>query len=282
MLQVNIFDNTCSHHVKDYGYFTSTDGRKPKNISFDHKLMEYNGITLFTDSFILDPIVDSVKSKIKIAWSLESPAVHLNVHRNIHLIAHKFDYILCYREDLINLNPNKFLPNSPGGALIKDENISIYKESKNKKCSIVLSGKRTYPGHILRHQIQQACNNNSGIDFFGWGSPNGHIQDKIVALKDYMFHITIENIIAPHYFTEKLIDCLVTGCVPIYYGASNIDKYFNIDGFITFSSFEEFSKIKLTKDDFYKRKKAIEENFKLAHKYLSSDDYLATKLEKLI
>lgn len=280
MLTVNIFDNTCSHHVKDYGYFTSTDGRKPKTIQFVHKQMNFDGITLFTDSFILDPIVDKVQSKIKVAWSLESPAVHWQVHNQLHNVANKFDYLLCYREDLINSNPGKFLPNSPGGALIKDDNISLHKESKNKKCSIVLSGKQTYPGHVLRHQIQRAAGQQSGIDFFGWGSKTGHIPDKIVALKDYMFHITIENIIAPHYFTEKIIDCLVTGCVPIYYGAPNIDKYFNVDGFIIFSSFEEFLKLKLTKDDFYKRESAIKENFDLAHKYLSSDDFLATKLLK--
>lgn len=282
MLTVNIFDNTCAHHVKDYGYFTSTDGRKPTKIQFVHNQMEFDGITLFTDQNILNPIVDLVKSKIKIAWCLESPAVTLNVHRYLHEVAQKFDYVLCYRDDLIKTNPKKFLPNSPGGALIKDENISLYADIKTKGCSIVMSNKQTYPGHIIRHQIKQAAETNSGIDFFGWGTPAGHIPDKITALKDYMFHLTIENVIAPHYFTEKLIDCLVTGCVPIYYGAPNIGKYFNTDGFILFSSFEEFLKIKLTKDDFHKRQKAIEENFNLAMNYVSSDDYLATKLLKLI
>ena len=281
MITVNIFDNTCSHHVKDYGYFTSTDGRKPKYIQFVHNQMEYDGITLFTDSFILDPIVDKVKSKTKIAWSLESPAVHPHVHNNIHHVSEKFNYIFCYREDLIQQNPNKYIPNSPGGALIKDESISLHTDSKTKGCSIVMSGKQTFPGHVLRHQIQHYSGNGSGIDFYGWGSPGGHIPDKIVALKDYMFHLTIENVRAPHYFTEKLIDCLVTGCVPIYYGSPNIDKYFNIDGFIQFTSFEEFLALKLKKEDFYKRQSAIEENFILAKKYLSSDDYLATKLANL-
>lgn len=281
MLKVNIFDNTCAHHVKDYGYFTSTDGRKPTKITFCHKQKEFDGITLFTDSYILDPIVDEIKSKIKIAWCLESPAVQWHVHNNLQHISNKFDYILCYREDLINSNPLKFLPNSPGGALIKDEEINLYNEFKTKKCSTIISGKVSYPGHLLRHQIQKLAGTNSGIDFFGWGTPFGHIESKLVALKNYMFHLTIENIIAPHYFTEKLIDCLVTGCIPIYYGAPNIDKYFNIDGFICFNSIEEFLKLKLSKEIFYNKQKAIQENFNLAQQYISSDDYLATKLNKL-
>ena len=279
---VNIFDDTCQHHVVNDGYFTSTEGRRPKDIQFVIKQMKFDGITLFTDSYILNPIVEQVKSKIKIAWCLESPAVHSIVHNNLHLVADRFDYIFCYREDLIKSHPHKFLPNSPGGSLIKDSNISLYSNLKNKKCSMILSGKRAFPGHILRHQIQRAAGTKSGIDFYGWGSSSGFIPDKIVALKEYMFHVVIENIISPYYFTEKLIDCLVTGCIPIYYGASNIDKYFNTEGFITFSSFEEFLKLKLTKEDFYKREKAIEENFKLAHNYLSSDDYLASKLTSLL
>jgi len=278
-LKVNIFDNTCAHHVKDYGYFTSTDGRKPKTIEFVHKQMEFDGITLFTDSYILDPVVDRVKSKTKIAWCLESPAVQQYVHANLQHVASKFDHVLCYRQDLIDLDPNKFLPNSPGGTYIKDEDIKLH--DKTKGCSLILSGKQAYPGHLLRHQIQTLSNKQSGIDFYGWGSPGGHIPDKIVALKDYMFHVTIENIKASYYFTEKLIDCLLTGCVPIYYGAPNINKYFNTDGFIIFNSFEEFSSLKLKKDDFYKRSSAIRENFKIAHNFISSDDYLATKIKNL-
>ena len=279
MLTVNIFDKTCQHHVKDYGYFTSTDGRKPVKIQFVHNQMEYNGITLFTDDYILDPIVDRVKSTRKVAWCLESPAVKPHVHNNLHTISNKFDHILCYRDDLIQSNPKKFLPNSPGGTYILDEDINLYTSYKIKNCSLILSGKQTYPGHILRHQIQS---NSQGIDFYGWGSPTGFIQNKIVALKQYMFHFVIENVIAPHYFTEKLIDCLLTGCVPIYYGASNIEKYFNINGFVIFNSVEDLHKLKLSKNIFLEKQQYIKENFELAKQYNSSDDFLATKLELLL
>ena len=92
MLTVNIFDKTCQHHVKDYGYFTSTDGIKPKKIQFVYNQMEYEGITLFTDDYILDPIVDRVTSTCKVAWCLESPAVKPHVHNNLHTISNKFDF----------------------------------------------------------------------------------------------------------------------------------------------------------------------------------------------
>lgn len=279
MLTVNIFDNTCQHHLREDGYWTSTAKRKPKNIEFVQKLYNYDGITLFTDDFILSDEVQKVNSKIKVAWCLESPAVQPVVHNNIHLLSDRFDYILTYRDDLIKHNPKKFLPNSPGGTYVNDDAISTYCDQKTKRCSLVLSGKQSLPGHVLRHQIQSY---SQGIDFYGWGSPGGFIDDKAVALKNYKYHFVIENIKAPHYFTEKLIDCLLTGCVPIYYGAPNIDKYFNVEGFIIFNDFADLQKLKITNEDFEKRSKAIHENFKLAHNYISSDDYLATKLQKLI
>ena len=128
MLQVNIFDNTCQHHLKGDGYWTSTLNRKPKDITFKQRLMHYDGITLFTDDYILSDVVDKVKSKIKIAWCLESPAVQSMVHNHIHEVESKFDYIFTYRDDLIKKNPKKFLPNSPGGSYLLDSDMSLYNE----------------------------------------------------------------------------------------------------------------------------------------------------------
>ena len=97
-----------------------------------------------------------------------------------------------------------------------------------------------------------------------------------------MFSIIVENIRAPYYFTEKLIDCLLTGCIPIYWGAPNIGKYFNLDGFVIFNSYEELARAKLSKTIYSQKIKAAQQNYELAKQYISSDDYLAEKLSKLI
>jgi hypothetical protein len=274
-IRVNIFDQTCQHHVRDYGYFTSTDGRKPRNITFDLFKDNYDGITLFTDNVILSDLPKRVNSKIKIAWCLESPAVMSHLHNNIEHVSDNFDYIFTYRDDLIKKNPNKFLPNSPGGCYLKDKDINTYIGKKNKNCSSVVSGKRDLEGHKLRHAIQRS---SQGIDFYGWGTPHGKIDDKIIALKDYMFHLTIENIKTTHYFSEKLIDSLASGCIPIYWGCKNIGDYFNTDGFIIFDTIEDLQKIKLSKKVYESKLKAVEENFNLAKRYFSSDEYLAERL----
>ena len=57
-------------------------------------------------------------------------------------------------------------------------------------------------------------------------------QDKSVIFLDYQFSIAIENSKQKYYFTEKLIDCLITKTIPIYYGCSNIAEYFDTRGWI--------------------------------------------------
>jgi hypothetical protein len=55
---------------------------------------------------------------------------------------------------------------------------------------------------------------------------------KIEIFETYMFSIVIENSRQIHYFTEKIIDCLLTKTIPIYYGCPNISDYFDTSGWI--------------------------------------------------
>ena len=44
--------------------------------------------------------------------------------------------------------------------------------------------------------------------------------------KSYQFHICIENYQTPHYFSEKIINPLLAGTTPVYWGCKNINNYF--------------------------------------------------------
>ena len=61
---------------------------------------------------------------------------------------------------------------------------------------------------------------------------NPILKDKISIYKTFQFSIVIENSRQYNYFTEKLVDCLLTKTIPIYYGAQNINKYFDTNGWI--------------------------------------------------
>ena len=93
-----------------------------------------------------------------------------------------------------------------------------------------------------------------------------------------MFSVVVETCIADNWFSNSLIDCFLTGTVPIYAGASNIGDYFNADGIIQFKAEEEFEKIALSKSRYEEMEAAIRENYETAKKYVSTYDRIADLL----
>jgi hypothetical protein len=80
----------------------------------------------------------------------------------------------------------------------------------------------------------------------GWEKKNlktwkGVCKDKVNTLKKYRFCICYENTKnQPGYITEKIFDCFAAGCVPIYWGASNVTKYIPRNCFIARQKFKTF------------------------------------------
>jgi hypothetical protein len=138
--------------------------------------------------------------------------------------------------------------------------------------SIIASFKRQTDGHRLRHDVIHALGDK--MDVYG----NGYrkIDNKLIGLKDYRFSIVIENTKQNFYFSEKLLDCFVTGTVPIYWGCPSIDKFFNKDGIITFNHMDDLNAILNNIDEnFYDTMKvAVKNNFDTAMKYKTAEDYL--------
>ena len=70
----------------------------------------------------------------------------------------------------------------------------------------------------------------------------GAITNKFEKLSEYKFNLCLENAKGYEgYITEKIIDSFRSGCIPIYYGAPNIDSYIPRDCFINLSDYESFS-----------------------------------------
>jgi hypothetical protein len=58
------------------------------------------------------------------------------------------------------------------------------------------------------------------------------VDDKSEALLPYRFHVVLESAQLEHYFSEKLSDCFLAGCFPIYAGCPNLDQYFPPDAYV--------------------------------------------------
>jgi hypothetical protein len=88
---------------------------------------------------------------------------------------------------------------------------------------------------------------------------------------DYQFSIAIENSRQLNYFTEKLLDCLITKTIPIYWGCPNISNWFDTRGWIILetTSISEF-KLKCSRLPEYSRFiNVINENYERAKQYAS-------------
>ena len=72
--------------------------------------------------------------------------------------------------------------------------------------------------------------------------------------KKYKFVICFENTVADDYVTEKLLNAVIAGTIPIYRGAGNVGDYFNTDSFINYHDYGSYDKmiekvIELDNDD---------------------------------
>ena len=117
-------------------------------------------------------------------------------------------------------------------------------------------------------------------------SENGYspIDNKIIGLGSYKFSVIIENQQIDNWFSEKLIDCLSVGTVPIYYGPSNINHFFDIRGILNFDTIDEFNHIIETIDDktYEDLVPYIEKNYKESKKYVDFWDRIQKTIENKI
>lgn len=275
MIKVNLFDGNFAHSFNEDGFDTSSAGRKPKLIEWTRNHLEYDGATVFTDEKMFDPIVDSVKCKLKIGWCQESPAIKPAVYQYITQFEDKFDYILTFDKALITRNPDKYKLQLIASSRIKENDFKVY--SKTKAVSIIASDKRFSTGHQLRHDIIRRL---QGVDC--WGSGYKYFTTKLDPLQDYMFSIAIMNHKIENYFTEILTDCFATGTIPVFWGCPNINNFFNADGIIQFDTIDDLYKIKLSKTLYESKLNAVMDNLDRAKKVASTDDLVAQNIIKIM
>lgn len=258
---------------------------------------QYDGdfdITIFKDYWIDPKNIDhfKVNSKYKIALLIEPRELNfdgiINRYDLITQIEDRFDLIFTHDEQLLERNPNKYRLYFFGGTWIWPKEVQKYNYKKTEWCSFIASNKTIAPGHIFRNKCgDMVIKNFKKCDLYGDYFLNP-FENKLDALSSYKYSIVVENSFHPYYFTEKLIDCFMTGTIPIYHGANIVENgfLFNPEGIIVFKTEEELYDI-LTyyaNDKLYKKQKdnAIKDNFILAKNYLNLEDYIINYCKNLL
>jgi hypothetical protein len=83
-----------------------------------------------------------------------------------------------------------------------------------------------------------------GKFFSVYPSYKGQAFAKTEVYRKYKFAICYENAKnSPGYITDKILDCFFSGCIPIYWGASDIEDYIPKNTFIDKRNFETYEKL---------------------------------------
>lgn len=265
-----------SYIPNNYSDITCSDTLKPKKIKWINGLQEFDGITVFTERFLDNPLVDIVKSKIKVFWLLEPRAIHPYEYNRIIELEHKFDYILTYDTELLQRGP-KYLKYVVAQSRVTEPII----HPKTEMFSMIASNKQMTVGHRFRHEIANQLTAKHNINM--WGSGYKHFNNKVDPLAKYYFSISVMNCKIDNFFTEVLVDNFMLGTVPIFWGCPNIGEYFDERGIITFDTIEELDTIlsNLTIEDYTNRLDFIQNNLIIAKDYVSTDDIIAEVLKAL-
>lgn len=261
-IKVKIFDDQFAHTT------TCCHGTISKYIEW-YRDNDNSPVCFITDrSFGLAKFV---KCKRKIGWLIEPRGIDPKSYDKSYL--NEFDYMLSHDKQFISIDPQKILFYPFGCCWIPETDRAIH--PKTKLLSMINSGKAFLEGHRFRNSIYDRYSIFNIVD--GYGHYQNPIKDKTCALKDYMFSICMQNTKTNDFFSEIIIDCFMTGTIPIYWGTGNIGNYFNANGIMQFNTQAELDNIilyRLSTKLYESRMDAIKDNYEIAQAFFSPEDYI--------
>jgi hypothetical protein len=104
-------------------------------------------------------------------------------------------------------------------------------------CSFVVSNPRSWPRNRFFKKLNRRRRVDSGGSLFN--NVGGRVPDKLQFIASHRFNIAFENTETDGYITEKLTDPLLTGTIPIYWGAPDVLRDFNAGCFIHARDFDD-------------------------------------------
>lgn len=274
--------------------FPPTDWLKVDQLQFDTSVSYFAN---YYHSFF-DQYEEFAKNKngYKILHMIE-PDQYLFNYNRLEKCYTYFDKILTWDKNVLSQYNNAELFVF-GTSWLNESDLS--KINKQFSISMLVGHKTMMIGQILRHEIWNRqleisiprnfqISGQSPIDFRNRFNIDNNktigldLNSKIDLFHD-MFHVCVENVSTENWFTEKLIDCLYSKTIPIYYGCPNIDQYFDTTTILCFNTVDQLLKIvnSLTPDFYYKNIKSIEFNFEKSKQYLDLNQRLVQKITQLV
>lgn len=196
----------------------------------------------------------------RIIYWMSEPEVVLfyNSAKYLSRIRRFTDCIITWNKDLVDnkyVFQNYFYVWEYSGTVFPEYIENTGFENKKLLCSI--SSNKYSNGsdelYSARREVIDWFEHNHSDDFdfygYGWNSGKyknykGEVDNKDEIYGKYKFAIAFENMKnVSGYVTEKIIDCLKFGIVPVYYGTSDITDYIPQDCFIDYAQFDDMAQM---------------------------------------
>lgn len=208
---------------------------------------------------------NSNNPQIVIAIDQFENADYLILYESKHIIPHiygrvsaaKNSYKKVFTHDQSICDGKKIIHIPPFTPPWVDRNSEAKIYDKDKLVSMIASVKNICDGHKFRQKIANEFPYKEHLYGFG----RVEIPRKVDGLKDYMFSVCMENSCYDTYYTEKILDCFLTGTIPVYWGSRKISETFNSNGILWI---DETKISDLNSDMYYSMLPYVKENFNIA------------------
>ena len=128
---------------------------------------------------------------------------------------------------------------------IETDNLKLPDFSEKHGISLIASLKNDLEGHKLRHKLISFDISHNNQLLTPLGRAYEKFNDMVTALAPFKYSVVVENSIEPHYFSEKILNCLACKTIPIYWGHKSVKQYFDTSNWLFFSDLEDgYEKIK--------------------------------------
>lgn len=154
---------------------------------------------------------------------------------------------------------------------------------KDKFCSFVTKNRNLkYPGVLKRNKLVRLLSNYKKVECGGrmmnntqdlWKLEGKYDRSfaKIEFLSHHKFNVAFENRKSPFYITEKILDALLAGSIPIYWGTKEVSKLINPKAFINCGEYDSIHQV-------VERVKEIDNNPDLYKEYTEAPVFLDNSL----
>ena len=216
---------------------------KPSDALHIRDLGENDHIVIFPYSKTLLTANSQVDCKVSLIL-VEPRAIQARYYNIIFILRYLYHNILV-RDPKLAFKYNNVHSLSLVELWVETDNLRLPDFVKKRGISLIASMKKDLEGHKLRHKLISFDKSHTNQLLTPLGRAYEQFGDMVTALAPFRYSVVIENCIEPHYFTEKILNCLACKTIPIYWGHESVKQYFDTSNWLFFNDLEDgYEKIK--------------------------------------